>query len=79
MILYRFSKNRLEKLWNENGFAEYSETYHGFSFSYWAFSRQPLQQSICKLQEADELLAVQMFQILLTYAGLNQNGIFFNL
>lgn len=33
-----------------------------------------MTQSICKLQEADELLAVHMFQILLTYAGLYQNG-----
>lgn len=32
-------------------------------------------QSISKMPEADEQIMLQVFQIILTYAGLGQNGI----
>ncbi|KAL1461041.1 hypothetical protein WDU94_012973 [Cyamophila willieti] len=72
--LRRLSKNRLEKLRLEYGGLEHSETYKGFSYSFWAFSRSCVVQSLSRLPEADEQIALQMFQIILTYAGLGQNG-----
>lgn len=67
----RLSKHGLEKLRAEYGGV--SEVYKGFSLSYWAFGRQPMTQSLSKM-EAEEPSAVQMYQIILTYAGLGQNG-----
>lgn len=67
----RLSKHGLEKLRAEYGGV--SEVYKGFSLSYWAFGRQPMTQSLSKM-EAEEPGAVQMYQIILTYAGLGQNG-----
>ncbi|XP_068085062.1 myosin-VIIa [Anabrus simplex] len=73
--LRRLSKHRLEKLRAEHGStAEHGETYKGFPYAYWAFSRQPLVQSLSKLPETEELVALQVFQLILTYAGLGQNG-----
>ncbi|XP_039281618.1 myosin-VIIa [Nilaparvata lugens] len=70
--LRRLSKHRLEKLRAEH--SGLSESYKGFSLSYWLFSRQPLTQSLIKLAEADEQIALQIFQCILQYAGLGQNG-----
>ncbi|KAI5741571.1 hypothetical protein M8J76_014958 [Diaphorina citri] len=68
------SKNRLEKMRLEYGGLEQSETYKGFSYSFWAFSRQCIAQSLSRLPEPEEVIALQMFNIILTYAGLGQNG-----
>ncbi|KAL0269418.1 UNVERIFIED_CONTAM: hypothetical protein PYX00_007160 [Menopon gallinae] len=70
--LRRLSKHKLEKLR-----AEYSgemENLKGFPYTFWAFSRQPILQSLSKIPEAEEQIALQVFQIMLTYAGLGQNG-----
>ncbi|XP_050531110.1 myosin-I heavy chain isoform X2 [Daktulosphaira vitifoliae] len=74
--LRRLSKHKLEKLWTEHigSLSEHGETYKGFSGSYWSFSRQPIIQSLSRLSEQDEQIAIQMFQIMLKYAGLGQNG-----
>ncbi|VVC26926.1 Hypothetical protein CINCED_3A012016 [Cinara cedri] len=74
--LRRLSKHKLEKLWAEHigSLSEHSETYKGFSGSYWSFSRQLISQSLSRLSEQDEQIALQMFQIILKYAGLGQNG-----
>ncbi|XP_026677689.1 myosin-VIIa, partial [Diaphorina citri] len=72
--LRRLSKNRLEKMRLEYGGLEQSETYKGFSYSFWAFSRQCIAQSLSRLPEPEEVIALQMFNIILTYAGLGQNG-----
>jgi len=76
IILSRLSKHKLEKLWAEHigSLSDYGETYKGFSGSYWSFSRQPITQSLSRLSEQDEQIALQMFQIILKYAGLGQNG-----
>lgn len=76
-VLLRLSKHKLEKLWAEHigSLSDYGETYKGFSGSYWSFSRQPIVQSLSRLSEQDEPIALQMFQIILKYAGLGQNGI----
>lgn len=68
----RLSKHGLEKLRAEHGGV--SEIYKGFSLAYWAFSKQPIIQSLSKLPEVDEQIALQIFQIILTYSGLGQNG-----
>lgn len=69
----RLSKHRLEKLRAEWG-GEGGEGVKGFPYGFWAFSRQPLAQSLSKIPESEEQIAIQVFQIVLTYAGLGQNG-----
>jgi hypothetical protein len=61
---------RAEALANEQ-----SETYKGFGHSYWAFARSPLTQTLSSMPgggEADESQALDVFQLILTYAGLQQ-------
>ncbi|XP_055373723.1 myosin-I heavy chain isoform X2 [Condylostylus longicornis] len=74
--LRRLSKHRLEKLRAEHGTAvqDHGETYKGFMHAYWAFSRQPLPQSLSKLPDQEEQAMLQVFQAILTYAGLGQSG-----
>ncbi|XP_020707671.2 myosin-I heavy chain isoform X1 [Athalia rosae] len=73
--LRRLSKHRIEKLRQEHGNAmDNGETYKGFPYAYWAFGRQPIPQSLSKLPEPDEQIALSVFQLVLTYAGLGQNG-----
>ncbi|XP_052123144.1 myosin-I heavy chain isoform X1 [Frankliniella occidentalis] len=73
--LRRLSKHRLEKLRLEHGGSgDSGETYKGFPYTYWAFSRQPLTQTLSKLPEAEETLGLQVFNTILTYAGLGQDG-----
>lgn len=75
--LRRLSKHRLEKLRAEHGNSmhhDHGETYKGFPHAYWAFSRQPLLQSLTKLPDQEEQAMLQVFQSILTYAGLGQNG-----
>nr|XP_018910382.1 PREDICTED: unconventional myosin-VIIa [Bemisia tabaci] len=67
--LRRLSKTRLEKLRLEG-----AETYRGFGLSYWTCTRHPITQSLSRLSEQEEEIALQMFQLILTYAGLGQNG-----
>lgn len=71
--LRRLSKHKLDKLRQEHG-GDTGETYKGFHYAFWAFSRQPLPQSISRIPESDEQVMLQVFQIILTYAGLGQNG-----
>jgi len=71
------SKHRLEKLRLDNGGSgDSGETYKGFPYTYWAFSRQPIAQSLSKLPEGEETLGLQVFNTILTYAGLGQDGKF---
>lgn len=74
--LRRLSKNRLEKLRAEHGNSgsDHGESYKGFSHLYWAFSRQPLPQSLTKLPDQEEQACLNVFQSILTYSGLGQNG-----
>ncbi|GFG30755.1 hypothetical protein Cfor_00160, partial [Coptotermes formosanus] len=73
--LRRLSKHRLEKLRQEHGSSiDHGETYKGFPYAYWAFSRQAIPQSLSKMPDADEQMALQVFQSILTYAGLGQDG-----
>ncbi|XP_055618591.1 unconventional myosin heavy chain 6 isoform X1 [Toxorhynchites rutilus septentrionalis] len=74
--LRRLSKHRLEKLRAEHGSSvhDHGETYKGFPHAYWAFSRQPLPQSLSKIPDQEEQAMIQVFNSILTYAGLGQNG-----
>lgn len=85
--LRRLSKHKLDKLRQEHGGggggsggggsyygSDSGETYKGFHYAFWAFSKQPLQQCVSRLPEAEEQIMLQVFQIILTYAGLGQNG-----
>ncbi|KAF7267243.1 hypothetical protein GWI33_019512 [Rhynchophorus ferrugineus] len=71
--LRRLSKHKLDKLRQEHG-GDTGETYKGFHYAFWAFSKQQLLQSISRIPEAEEQTMLQVFQIILTYAGLGQNG-----
>lgn len=57
-------------------FAGETEGVKGYPYTFWAFSRQPLVQSFSKIPEAEEQIALQVSQLILTYAGLGQNGVF---
>lgn len=70
--LRRLSKHKLDKLRQEHG--DSGETYKGFHYAFWAFSRQPLAQTISRMVEPEEQIMLQVFQVILTYAGLGQNG-----
>ncbi|KAL9693548.1 hypothetical protein quinque_012833 [Culex quinquefasciatus] len=75
--LRRLSKHRLEKLRAEHGHGsvhDHGETYKGFPHAYWAFSRQALPQSLSKIPDQEEQAMIQVFNSILTYAGLGQNG-----
>ncbi|XP_043463659.1 myosin-I heavy chain isoform X2 [Leptopilina heterotoma] len=73
--LRRLSKHRIEKLRQEHGSStDHGETYKGFHYGYWAFSRQCVPQSLSKLPDAEEQISLSVFQLILTYAGLGQNG-----
>lgn len=75
--LRRLSKHRIEKLRAEHGVAtiqDHGETYKGFPHAYWAFSRQPLPQSLTKLPDSEEEAMLKIFQTILNYAGLGQSG-----
>lgn len=75
--LRRLSKHRLEKLRAEHGnhsVQDHGETYKGFPHLYWAFSRQSVPQSLSKLPDQEEQAMLQIFQSILNYAGLGQNG-----
>lgn len=77
--LRRLSKQRLEKLRQEHGgnaahAGDHGETYKGFPHAYWAFSRQPLTLCLSKLPDQEEHAMTQVFQAILTYAGLGQSG-----
>lgn len=75
LLLFRLSKHRLEKLRLEHGGSgDSGETYKGFPYTYWAFSRQPLAQPLSRLPEGEETLGLQVFTTILTYAGLGQDG-----
>jgi hypothetical protein len=73
--LRRLSKHRLEKLRAEHGNAvDHGESYKGFPHAYWAFSRQALPVSLTKLPDQEEQAMLNVFQSILTYSGLGQNG-----
>ena len=80
--LRRLSKHKLEKLRQEFGAGALGEgagdgsgdCYKGFPYAYWAFSKHQLNQSLTKLPEPEEQVAIQVFTLILQYAGLISSG-----
>ena len=65
----KLDKYRAEALANEQG-----ETYKGHSHAYWAFCKVALAQTLLNMSEGDELQALEVFNLILTYAGLLQTN-----
>ena len=66
--LRRLSSKKLDKLRAEQAT---DPTYKGFSHVYWAFSKSDLQQTLSSnMTESDEQQALEVFHLILTYAGL---------
>ena len=65
----KLDKYRAEALANEQG-----ETYNGHSHAYWAFCKVALAQTLLYMNELDEMQALEVFNLILTYAGLVQTG-----
>ena len=63
----KLDKYRAEALANEQG-----ETYNGHSHAYWAFCKASLAQTLLTMNELDEMQALEVFNLILTYAGLIQ-------
>ena len=61
----KLDKYRAEALVNEQG-----ETYNGHSHAYWAFCKVALAQTLLHMNELDEMQALEVFNLILTYAGL---------
>ena len=66
--LRRLSSKKLDKLRAEQAM---DPTYKGFSHVYWAFCKSDLPQTLSSnMTESDEQQALEVFHLILTYAGL---------
>ncbi|KAH8275039.1 hypothetical protein KR018_000045, partial [Drosophila ironensis] len=74
--LRRLSKHRLEKMRSEQRahVQDNGETYKGFSYSFWAFSKQQIPFGLSTLSDQDESIMVQIFESILTFSGLGTSG-----
>ena len=62
----KMERYRAEALANEQG-----EVYKGYSHAFWAFTKAAMTQTLSMMgAEADEATALDVFQLILTYAGL---------
>ena len=69
--LRKLSARKLEKLRAEALTNEQGEAYKGFPHIYWAFTKSTLTQTLTNIgEEEDEQSAIQIFGLILTYAGL---------
>ncbi|XP_050664126.1 myosin-I heavy chain [Leptidea sinapis] len=69
--LRRLSKHRVERVRLELT-GEQGESYKGFPSSYWCWSRT-LPHSLTKLNEAEDVAAMQIFKDIMSHAGLSSN------
>ncbi|KAJ2953414.1 hypothetical protein O0L34_g1004 [Tuta absoluta] len=69
----RLSKHRLEKVRLDMAMETSGECYKGFPPAYWSWSRT-LPQSLTKLNEAEEVAALQIFKDIMSHAGLSTGG-----
>ncbi|XP_063628072.1 myosin-I heavy chain [Cydia splendana] len=70
--LRRLSKHRLERVRLDMAAETQGECYKGFPAGYWCWSRT-LPHSLTKLNEAEEVAAMQIFKDIMSHAGLNTN------
>eukprot|EP00096_Caligus_rogercresseyi_P014723 TRINITY_DN7219_c0_g1_i1.p1 TRINITY_DN7219_c0_g1~~TRINITY_DN7219_c0_g1_i1.p1 ORF type:complete len:1203 (-),score=258.06 TRINITY_DN7219_c0_g1_i1:890-4303(-) len=68
--LRRWSTKKLEKFRTEALANEQGEMYKGYGHSYWAFTKSGLPTTLSVIPEGDEAQAVEVFNLILTYAGL---------
>ncbi|CAH0594344.1 unnamed protein product [Chrysodeixis includens] len=68
--LRRLSKHRLEKLRLDMAAESQGESYKNFPPGYWCWSRT-LPHSLTKLNEAEEVAAMQIFKDIMSHAGLS--------
>ncbi|CAB4060937.1 unnamed protein product [Lepeophtheirus salmonis] len=69
----KWSTKKLEKFRTEALANEQGEIYKGYGHAYWAFTKTGLAQTLMVMPEGDEAQAVEVFNLILTYAGLSQN------
>ena len=67
--LRKLSAKKMEKLRAE---ALEQEVYKGFGHAYWAFTKTDMTQTLSEMAETDENHALEVFHLILTYAGLMQ-------
>ncbi|XP_038207057.1 myosin-I heavy chain isoform X2 [Zerene cesonia] len=70
--LRRLSKHRLERVRLELPAEAQGECYKGFPAAYWGWARS-LPHSLTKLNEAEEVAAMQIFKDIMSHAGLSSN------
>ncbi|XP_045453050.1 myosin-I heavy chain [Melitaea cinxia] len=70
--LRRLSKHRLERVRLDISAESQGECYKGFPASYWCWARS-LPHSLTKLNEAEEVAAMQIFKDIMSHAGLTSN------
>ncbi|XP_061384419.1 myosin-I heavy chain [Danaus plexippus] len=70
--LRRLSKHRLERVRLDLSADGQGECYKGFPPSYWTWARS-LPHSLTKLNEAEEVAAMQIFKDIMSHAGLSSN------
>ncbi|CAK1583814.1 unnamed protein product [Parnassius mnemosyne] len=68
--LRRLSKHRLERVRLDTATETQGECYKGFPSGYWCWARS-LPHSLTKLNEAEEVAAMQIFKDIMSHAGLN--------
>ncbi|XP_045503009.1 myosin-I heavy chain [Colias croceus] len=70
--LRRLSKHRLERVRLDLSAESQGECYKGFPAAYWCWARS-LPHSLTKLNEAEEVAAMQIFKDIMSHAGLSSN------
>ncbi|XP_045530782.1 myosin-I heavy chain isoform X1 [Pieris brassicae] len=70
--LRRLSKHRLERVRLDISAESQGESYKSFSAAYWCWART-LPHSLTKLNEAEEVAAMQIFKDIMSHAGLTSN------
>ncbi|XP_034833714.1 myosin-I heavy chain [Maniola hyperantus] len=70
--LRRLSKHRLERVRLDISAETQGECYKGFPSAYWCWARS-LPHSLTKLNEAEEVAAMQIFKDIMSHAGLSSN------
>ncbi|XP_041969069.1 myosin-I heavy chain [Aricia agestis] len=70
--LRRLSKHRLDRVRLDVAADPQAETYKGFPASYWCWARS-IPHSLTRLNEAEEVAAMQIFKDIMSHAGLTGN------
>ena len=69
--LRRLSTKKMDKLRAEALANEQGEVYKGHSHAFWAFTKTSMSQTLSVMADNDEQQALEVFNLILTYAGLS--------